>query len=213
MTDHGHDRMVRLRPPGDFPVLATPDDGMRRSTERPWDEAARPTGPARDPGRRYEPAALAASGNLVAIHNQLRAELEQLRDLVDQVATGEIDPAAARNHIAEMTIRQNSWTVGAYCASYCRIVTTHHTIEDMSLFPQLRRADPLLVPVVDRLQEEHGVIHDVLERLDRALVSLVADGDPKHLRGVLDLLSDALLSHLSYEERELVEPLARIGVH
>jgi hypothetical protein len=27
----------------------------------------------------------------------------------------------------------------------------------------------------------------------------------------VDLLSDTLLSHLSYEERELVEPLARFG--
>lgn len=200
-------------PADDFPVVATPDDGVRRSAERPWDEAARPTGPAREPGRAYAPADIASSRNLVAIHNQLRGELEQLRDLVGQVTTGEIDPAAARSHIAEMTIRQNSWTVGAYCASYCRIVTTHHTVEDMSLFPQLRRADPRLVPVVDRLQEEHGVIHDVLERVDRALVSFVDAADTEQLRAAVDLLTDALLSHLSYEERELVEPLARIGAH
>jgi hypothetical protein len=30
---------------------------------------------------------------------------------------------------------------------------------------------------------------------------------------VMDLFTDALLSHLSYEERELVEPLARIGFY
>jgi hypothetical protein len=29
----------------------------------------------------------------------------------------------------------------------------------------------------------------------------------------LDLLSDTLLSHLAYEERELVEPLARLGFY
>jgi hypothetical protein len=28
----------------------------------------------------------------------------------------------------------------------------------------------------------------------------------------VDLLTDTLLSHLSYEERELVEPLARLGL-
>jgi hypothetical protein len=27
----------------------------------------------------------------------------------------------------------------------------------------------------------------------------------------VDLLSDTLLSHLSYEERELIEPIARLG--
>ena len=31
------------------------------------------------------------------------------------------------------------------------------------------------------------------------------------LREAVDLLTDTLLSHLSYEERELVEPLARLG--
>lgn len=29
----------------------------------------------------------------------------------------------------------------------------------------------------------------------------------------VDLLTDAVLSHLSYEERELVEPMARIPYH
>lgn len=31
------------------------------------------------------------------------------------------------------------------------------------------------------------------------------------LRAAVDLLSDALQSHLAYEERELVEPLSRLG--
>ncbi|MEJ3651547.1 LLM class flavin-dependent oxidoreductase [Actinomycetes bacterium KLBMP 9759] len=198
---------------GGFPVRPTPDDGVRRSVERAWDESERPTGPAHDPDRTYHPAELAGSQHLVAVHDQLREELRQLRDLVEQVTTGDIDPTAARNHIAEMTIRQNTWTVGAYCASYCRIVTTHHTIEDMSLFPHLRRADPRLTAVVDRLQHEHGVIHEVLERVDRALVAFVDSADAPALRNAVDLLTDALFSHLAYEERELLEPLARLGAH
>jgi len=32
------------------------------------------------------------------------------------------------------------------------------------------------------------------------------------LRAAVDLLSDTLLSHLAWEERELVEPLARLGM-
>ena len=43
------------------------------------------------------------------------------------------------------------------------------------------------------------------------MVALVSEPDGiKELRAAVDLLSDTLLSHLSYEERELVEPLARI---
>jgi len=193
-------------------VSPTPDDGTRLSGRTVWDEAARPTGPAPEPGRAYGPHEQAAGQHLVDVHDHLRQELAQLRDLVEQVAAGGADPGAARSHIATMTIRQNRWTVGAYCASYCRVVTTHHTLEDRSMFPHLRRADPRLAPVIDRLEEEHHAIHDVLEEVDRALVSFVAG--PEGVRTVqqaVDLLSDTLLSHLSYEERELVEPLARLG--
>jgi hemerythrin-like domain-containing protein len=112
-----------------------------------------------------------------------------------------------------MTMRQNNWTLGTYCESYCRVVTTHHTLEDRSLFPALRRGDERLEPVIDRLEQEHHVIHDLLEEVDRALVRFVSVPDGMGaLRAAVDLLSDALLSHLSYEERELVEPIARIGL-
>ncbi len=129
-----------------------------------------------------------------------------------QVTTGATDPLAARSGIDAMTIRQNNWTVGAYCEGFCRLVTTHHTLEDIGLFPHLRDRDPDLAPVIDRLQDEYVAIHDALERLDGALVVLVATpGELEPLRAAVDLLDDALTSHLSYEERELVEPLARLG--
>ncbi len=194
-------------------VTPTPDDGVRLSNVRVWDESARPTGPAPDPDRTYNRHQAARSQHLIDIHDHLRDELRTLRDLVDQVSTGDIDVGAARSHINTMTMRQNNWTVGAYCESYCRLVTTHHTLEDIQLFTHLRSADPALRPVVDRLQEEHEAIHGVLEGVDRALVALVSEPDGiKELRAAVDLLSDTLLSHLSYEERELVEPLARIGL-
>ena len=44
-------------------------------------------------------------------------------------------------------------------------------------------------------------------------MSLVTDpvrGMPL-VRAAVDLLTDALLSHLSYEEHQLLEPLARFG--
>ncbi|MGW5580464.1 LLM class flavin-dependent oxidoreductase [Micromonospora chokoriensis] len=198
---------------GPFAVVPTPDDGVRRSDQQVWDESTRPAGPAPDPDRTYTPQEQATGAHLVQIHDGLRAELAQIHDLIDQVAAGEIDAGAARSHINTMTMRQNRWTLGVYCESYCRIVTTHHTIEDQSFFPRLRAHDPRLGPVVDRLEQEHHVIHDVLEGVDRALVAYVGSPDGlADLRAAVDLLTDALLSHLSYEERELVEPLARLGI-
>jgi alkanesulfonate monooxygenase SsuD/methylene tetrahydromethanopterin reductase-like flavin-dependent oxidoreductase (luciferase family) len=195
-------------------VVPTPDDGLRLSDRQAWDETTRPTGPAADPDRAYTAHEQASGRHLVDVHDGLRAELERMRDLIEQVTAGRTDPGAARDHINQMTIRQNNWTVGTYCESYCRIVATHHTIEDRSVFPHLRHADPRLAPVIDRLAQEHVAIHGVLEQVDRALVAFVSgpDGD-KQLREATDLLTDTLLSHLAYEERELVEPLARLGFY
>ncbi|MBB5782995.1 LLM class flavin-dependent oxidoreductase [Nonomuraea jabiensis] len=197
----------------DLAATPTPDDGVRLTDVRVWDETTRPTGPAPDPTRRYTPAEQANGRHLIDVHDHLRGELAQLRDLIDQVASGAIDAGTARSHINTMTMRQNNWTLGAYCESYCRLVTMHHTAEDAMVFPHLRRSEPALAPVLDRLQEEHHAIHKIIERVDRALVSFVGDPDGLgHLRETVDLLTDSLLSHLSYEERELVEPLARHGL-
>ncbi|TQM46073.1 LLM class flavin-dependent oxidoreductase [Pseudonocardia cypriaca] len=201
-----------VAPTGGFTVVPTPDDGVRRSATRVWDESERPTGPAPDPHRTYAQHELAAAQHLVDVHDHLRSELARVRDLVDQVVAGAVDAGTARSHISTMTLRQNNWTVGTYCESYCRVLTMHHTLEDQAMFPRLRRGDPRLAPVVDRLQQEHQAIHTVLELVDRALVAFVAGHDTHALHAAVDLLTDTLLSHLAYEERELVEPIARLGI-
>ena len=183
------------------------------SPTAPWEEAARPAGPAPDPAVEYGDAGRALARDLVTVHDHLRSELGQLRDMIAQVAAGSLDPGAARSGISKLTMRQNQWTVGAYCESYCRLVGLHHTIEDTSLFPGLGRLDSRLSPVTARLHEEHEVIAGLLARVDSALVSLVTDPVPGMplVRAAVDLLTDALLSHLSYEEHQLLEPLARFG--
>ena len=93
-------------------VAPTPDDGTRHSAQVPWDESSRPTGPAPDPGRRYTPEEQAAGRHLVDVHDGLRAELTQLRDLVEQVAAGTLEAGVARSFINTMTLRQNDWTLG-----------------------------------------------------------------------------------------------------
>lgn len=150
--------------------------------------------------------------HLVEVHDHLRAELAQVRDLLDQVRAGMTGVGAARAALHEMALRQNNWTLGAYCASYCTLITGHHGLEDTAVFPHLRRADPTLAPVLDRLSAEHVAIHEIVENVDRALVNLVAKpGDLTELQDTVDALEEALLAHLSYEESQLVEPLSRHG--
>jgi alkanesulfonate monooxygenase SsuD/methylene tetrahydromethanopterin reductase-like flavin-dependent oxidoreductase (luciferase family) len=201
-------------PAAAFAVVPTPDDGTRLVDAMPWDEASRPHGPEPEPGRTYTAGEQAAGQHLVDVHDALRSELSQLRGLVEQVAVGAAEVGDARSHISTMTLRQNNWTLGVYCASYCRIVTGHHGLEDQSVFPHLRSRDPRLGPVIDRLEQEHHVIADVLDRVDQALVAMVSEPDgSRHVQAAIDLLTDTLLSHLAYEERELVEPLARLGFY
>jgi hypothetical protein len=201
-------------PPGELGLTPTPDTGERLSPVRLWDEAARPTHPGPPPGAVYSHRGRAIGGHLIEIHDHLRSELARVRDLVSQVREGSIDAAGARSAINELTMRQNDWTLGAYCASYCRFVTGHHTLEDEAVFPHLRSREPALEPVIDRLADEHKIIHQVLDDLDRALVDHLLD--PADFSGVgqaLDILTDTLLSHLAYEESQLVEPLARHGFY
>ena len=152
--------------------------------------------------------------HLVAIHDHLRSELAQVEDLVEQVARGHVDVASTRSMIATMTMRQNSWTLGTYCESYCRLVTTHHTIEDMNMFPRLVAADPGLAPVVERLEREHHQVADVLEDLDRALVRLVTHpgSGVDDVRAAMGSLADVLLTHLRFEEQQLVGPLNSLAI-
>jgi alkanesulfonate monooxygenase SsuD/methylene tetrahydromethanopterin reductase-like flavin-dependent oxidoreductase (luciferase family) len=150
--------------------------------------------------------------HLVDVHDGLRAELARLRDLVGQVARGTTDPAAVRSFLNRMTIRQNHWTLGVFCASYCRVVTGHHTLEDRSVFPHLRSRDPSLGPVIDRLEAEHEDIAEMLEAIDRALVGLVGSAhDVAGVQAAVDELSRSLLAHFTFEEDELVGPLSRHG--
>jgi hypothetical protein len=92
-----------------------------------------------------------------------------------EVAARRVSAAKARSHLHQMTMRQNYWAFGAFCASYCRVVAVHHAIEDMRMFRDLRRADPDLGPVLDRLSADHEAIAAVLTEVDDALVAMIKD--------------------------------------
>jgi alkanesulfonate monooxygenase SsuD/methylene tetrahydromethanopterin reductase-like flavin-dependent oxidoreductase (luciferase family) len=181
------------------------------------DEPSRPSRPEPPVGTVYTDQGRAAGRHLVEVHDMLRAELTQVRDLVEQVSSGALAAAEARSTVNAMALRQNDWTMGAYCASYCTVVDHHHRLEDDGIFPHLRAVEPGLDPVILRLTAEHRVIHEVLGAVDRALVDLIRAGDvpADHaaLRVAVDGLTDTLNSHFAYEEEQIVEPLARFGLY
>src|SRR3954454_22018508 len=174
------------------------------AADQSWDETTRPTlaqpeAGAEAEGTTYAAGQQGAAEHLVAIHDHLRSELERLQGLVDEVRRGLLTAGGARAEVHAMSLRQNNWTIGAYCQSYCGFVNGHHSLEDASIFPHLRRSEPATAAVLDRLSEEHLVIHHLLDDVDRVLVALVREADGAALDAVeesLQTLGDRLLSHL-----------------
>lgn len=201
------------RAPRPFEGSAAPA-AQRAPVSGLWDESVRPSVAVRAGVSEPAPRGRAVGEHLVEVHDHLRDELAQVRELLAQVRSGAVAAAHARSVLNTMTLRQHNWTLGAYCAAYCTVVTQHHGLEDGAVFPHLRRSDPSLGPVLDRLEQEHAIIHEVVEGVDRALVALLHD--PADFTGVqkaLDELTGALLSHLAYEEEQIVEPLSRLGFY
>jgi hypothetical protein len=144
----------------------------------------------------------------------LRQELSELRDILRQVRDGAMHAAEARGALNEMALRQNDWTLGTICSRYCGVVAAHHSGEDSVLFPNLARRHPQLEPVIDRLTDEHLVIHEAIEQVDHALVQHMTRPEGHDaIQDAIDFLTDALLSHLAYEEQELLEPIATLDFY
>ena len=194
-------------------VAPTQDEGVRLSERAPWDASTRPHRDRSGPEVNYTDQGRRDGKALIEVHDLLRSELSELRDILQQVRDGAMRAGDARAALNEMALRQNDWTLGAFCARYCGVVTQHHGVEDASMFPHLTRREPQLKPVIDRLTEEHLVIHDAIQEVDRALIEhMTRPQNHDAIQSAIDYLTDALLSHLAYEEQELVEPLARLGL-
>ncbi len=195
-------------------VRPTPDEAIRLSDRAPWDNSTRPRRDRPGPEVIYTDRGRRVAKQLIAVHDLLRGELSDLRHILRQVRDETMRAGDARAALNEMALRQNDWTLGAVCARYCGVVAQHHGVEDAAVFPHLALREPQLTPVIDRLTEEHLVIHDAIQEVDRALVQhMTRPENHEAIQAAIDYLTDALLSHLAYEEQELVEPLARLGFY
>src|ERR1035438_6326922 len=195
-------------------VRPTPDEAIRLSDRAPWDDSTRPRRDRSGPEGIYTDRGRRVAKQLIAVHDLLRGELSDLRHILRQVRDEAIQAGEARAALHEMVLRQNDWTLGTVCARYCSVVAQHHRAEDAAVFPHLALREPQLTPVIDRLTEEHLVIHDAIQEVDRALVQhMTRPENHDAIQAAIDYLTDALLSHLAYEEQELVEPLARLGFY
>jgi iron-sulfur cluster repair protein YtfE (RIC family) len=139
---------------------------------------------------------------LQMVHDALRHDLAVCRALANQVAAG-----AAPEHVkAQIQSLQTSgplWKLRVNCLYYCRLVHTHHTLEDMALFPILRRTKPELGPVVDKLEADHREVASLLDQIEAGTDALSRQDGAAARTRVADALNDLatdLLAHLQFEE-------------
>src|ERR1700730_3961562 len=125
-------------------VTPTPDEASRLSDRIPWDDSTRPRRDHSGPEVNYTDQGRRVGKQLIAVHDVLRGELSELRDILRQVRDGAMRAADARAALYDMTLRQNDWALGAFCARYCAVVTQHHGVEDATVFPHLSRRAPQL---------------------------------------------------------------------
>ncbi|WP_433198746.1 nitroreductase/quinone reductase family protein [Nocardia sp. CA-107356] len=131
----------------------------------------------------------AIGDHLRTVHEQLRRDLATVRAQLDQIQDMSEIPSLPTD-------------LRSHCIAFCGALHEHHTNED-GVFPALARQHPELVPVVERLQREHGVVAAALAELQQLLDS----ADPRRQRAEFDRLANELETHFRYEEDELVATL------
>ncbi|MFI5286120.1 MAG: hemerythrin domain-containing protein [Candidatus Dormibacteria bacterium] len=82
----------------------------------------------------------------------------------------------------------------------------HHGLEDADMFPALRRSNPELSAVVDKLEADHRAVSDLLDEVGASADQLddtAANPARKRLVAALARLEQDLLEHLAYEEESI----------
>ncbi len=175
-----------------------------------FDEALRPTWPGMRSGGVER--GWGAGSQLVQIHDHLRENARELLAAIDELIAGGTDIEGARAFVRELSARQGYSAVGSFCSGFCTLLTMHHSIEDRAVFPGLGRSEPQLLPVLRRLMAEHEVISEIIALVYEAIDAAERDREQAPtLRRIAEHLRDRLLSHLRYEEAQLVPALNAHG--
>jgi hypothetical protein len=176
------------------------------------DNATRPKAPKIEG---ITPAQRMAGKRLALIHDYHLEQMNEVRWVMEQVEAGEQSAAALAEAISSLQMAANYRAFGNLCGRECQMLTLHHTIEDHSLFPALRAGSDGLRKVVDRLQEEHAVIHRLLQTLyDNAINAVRQPGRETFAatRAAFLALDRVVRSHFGYEQEELEEALGYFDV-
>lgn len=176
------------------------------------DDATRPEAPKLEG---LTPAQRAAGQHLKDIHDHLRGNMKMLRTLIERASRGGVSEAEVAAETDGMAMVANFRRFGNLCGQHCAIVNTHHSIEDYALFPGIAAQGEAFRKVAERLQAEHVVVHELLERLIEALNTLAGSPTRENFEDakvIYETLERVLLSHLGYEEDSIGDALGYFGL-
>ena len=157
----------------------------------------------------------AAGEHLKEVHDHLRENMQMIRRLIQCAADGSVTLEEIAEQTAEMEMVDNFRRFGNLCGRYCQVVNTHHSIEDAYVFPALAAQSDGYRRVTERLQAEHGIVHDLLERQIEALNALArapTAASFANAKDVYEALERVLLSHLGYEEEQIGDALGYFDI-
>jgi len=170
------------------------------------DDATRPNAPP-IPGATD---AQRAHGRRLGLYHRFHLdEIPGVRRALDRFLSGLGTAGDVADSVATMTMIENYRNFGNLCGRQCQLLEMHHTIEDQSLFPRLRRNEGLR-PVLDRLSAEHVTIHALSERLQTASRAIALDPAAEAVASLVEIFqafARTVASHFGYEERQLEEAL------
>jgi hypothetical protein len=144
------------------------------------------------------------------VHGMIRRDLRTVRQMAADAAAGQPAEAIAAR-LRTLAAGGPLWQLKINCLQYCRFVHSHHHAESVLLFPELRRTNPALNPVVDKLEADHLAVSGLLDQVTAAAQELGGHEDPairQRLVQSLQQLSTDLLAHLDYEEENISGTLA-----
>ena len=144
-------------------------------------------------------------------HDHHRAQLAEVSRTLET-----LDAAALSEQVSKLDMSANYRMFENLCGQECQMLTGHHTIEDIHMFPQLHdEGSNGVKKVVERLMAEHLVVHELIEELEqRAWACLQNPGTETFTaaKETFQTLNTCVRSHFGYEETELEDALSVIDV-
>lgn len=151
--------------------------------------------------------------HLAAIHRMHLRDMQRLEHILGQVEQGAVAPAVFAREVSNVDLTQNMRMFGTMCGRECQVLTFHHDAEEQMVFPQLEQQNiQALTRVVERLKQEHLIVHELITRLETTSQELVQNPGEQNLaktKATFEQLHNVVISHFGYEETELREALGR----